>query len=565
VVHAAVVICAAIFALGFARLRYCAGLIVGSNDGHQFSLRLNPGLCLCADPAPPTVQSRSHNTIFASWPFVSFCGIAPPAYVDSVQYILEIAQGVEYKPGYLSRFISDVCAVDYRTVCAGPNIGSTTIQGLLPSRWYHLRLSIEYLGQRFVSESTAIHTPTWVPSAPGMPRVNVLPVLSSFDLQSDVPVRMDMIICWNPSSANGLNITRYQCHIQKFNALGYVIQSSEAVHRREKQHRNRTYYQSPERDPRANQWTQSPGRSMMQIHNSIVHGDRSPPRGRTAHAQSSRAASHSPDRLPELSDAFAQSGSLVTSPEERRFKWEIAFDNILTSFKCPSPSADQAEWHIRVRARNANGWSDFSPVLKMNGLTHPSLFASPPPANCYGTCYYTEHASSQYLDGNAAEQFRSSDRSIQHGAATAPLLDDINVRNELFLHARAPPKSKKASPKSKSNRSPKSPKSPKTPNSLRREESEIRAKQLAESMMTTATNSAKSNLGSNSESIKAGPPKLHVLHFKQGNTWEHPSLEPSMEFSSSLPTHGSTKKSESLPSLGAHARAGSNRALFSKN
>lgn len=541
------------------------------------------------------MQSRSHNTIAASWPFVSFCGISPPAYIDSVQYILEIAQGVEYKPGYLSRFISDVCAVDYRTVCAGPNIGSTTIQGLLPARWYHLRLSIEYLGQRFVSESQAIHTPTWVPSAPGMPRVNVLPVLSSFDLKSDVPVRLDMAICWNPSSPHGQPITQYQCHIQKFNALGYVVQSCGAAARKEKHNRLRTFYQAPERDPRANQWTQSPGRSAVQIHNSIVLADRSPTRGRTAQARTaSRTSSHSnahsqsPERLlPDVNghmhDSSFATHSAATTPEERRFKWEIVYDNILTNVKCTSPEADHAEWHIRVRAKNGNGWSDFSPVLKMNGLSHPSLFTLPPPVNAFGTCYYTEHASGQYLDGNAAEQFRHSNDPQQHphpqglGPESGMLRSDgINVRNELFLHPRSV--AAKSSPK----------RTAKTPNTLKREDNEARAKQLMDSMGGGTGSGKMGSLGSSGlsgksgDSIKQAPAKLHVLHFKEGNAWEntHSSSLGSLgsfsaaavdtptstqnEFSSTLPTMSMKKSDSLLPSLGASARMGSSKALFSK-
>lgn len=531
------------------------------------------------------MQTKSHNTIFASWPFVSFCGIAPPAYVDSVQYVLEIAQGVEFKPGYLSRFISDVCAVDYRVVCAGPNIGSTTIQGLLPSRWYHLRLSVEYLGQRFVSESQAIHTPTWVPSTPGVPRVNVLPVLSSFDLNSEVPVRMDMIIAWNPSSPNGLKITRYQCHIQKFNAQGLVIQSAESQHRRERHQRNKTYYQSPERDPRANQWTQSPGRSMVQVHNSIVHGDRSPVRGRTAQARAQRALQgsargpFSPDRLPDVNDSFAQTSSLVTSPEERRFKWEIAYDNILTNFKCASPDPDHAEWHIRVRTRNASGWSEFSPVFKMNGISHPSLFSVAPPPVCYGALYFAENPTSHYLDGTAGDQYRSLERTASQTSELGYFDGGVNVRNELFLHPRAPEPTK--SPKKKKART------PKTPNTLKREESEHRAKQLADSMMTTTAGSSSNNNSAKgsfrqtapAEGAKTGPPVLHVLHFKQDNEWEKrdrnsplagghhaPETSHAHEFSSSLPARSSTKKSESLPSLGGSARfSSSNKALFSRS
>jgi hypothetical protein len=525
------------------------------------------------------VQARSHNTLSASWPFVSFCGIAPPAYIDSVQYILEIAQGVEYRPGYFTRFISDVCAVDYRTVCAGPNINSTTIQGLVPSRWYHLRLSIEYLGQRFVSESQSIHTPTWVPSPPGMPRVTVLPVLSSFDLQNDVPVRLEMMISWNPSSACGQNITTYQCQIQKFNEHGHVVQGYDAVLKKEKRSRNRVYYQSPERDPRDNQWTKSPGRNQLQIHNSIVLAERSPTRGRTSQARrGGQSQEDSPDKLPGLVDSFAQSGQ--STIQERRFKWEIIFENILTNVKCGSPEPEHAEWHIRARARNANGWSDFSPILKINGLTHPSLFVLPPPMYAYGTSYYSEHASSQYLDGTENEEFNI--HSVRSAAELQPETgylanDGINVRNELFLNHRS--KAEKIGTAHKV----KAPSSKVVKGESRKEGSrknhnhmDAPRPQRVRSESFNPNGGSGKNAGSgNSAKEQAhashasqAPQKLHVLHFKQGNDWGNPDhVDPAaaVEVLSHVASNISQKKSESLPHLGTHGRNNSHRALFSNH
>ena len=530
------------------------------------------------------MQSRSHNTISASWPFVSFCGITPPAYIDSVQYVLEIAQGVEYKPGYFTRFISDVCAVDYRTVCHGANINSTTIHGLLPARWYHLRLSIEYLGQRFVSESQSIHTPTWVPSAPTLPRATVVSVLSSFDLQNDSPVRLEVMLSWNPSIPNGQDVTTYQCHIQKFNQQGYVVQSSEALLKKEKHNRHRVFYQSPDRDPHANQWTQSPGRSALQVHNSIVLGNRSPTRGRNSQ-QNSHTSSHSPGRLPELNDSSSSlllRPSSPTSPEERRFKWEIVYDNILTNVKCASPEVDHAEWHIRVRSRNSNGWSDFSPILKMNGQTHPSLFALPPPVNAYGTCYYTEHASAQYLDGTELEQFRQAPVKERPVAEFVPeASDSIKIRNGLVMHRGAAPQAR--TPKDKKR---------KTRQKQQALDLEARQKQLVDSLNISSNNiNGSSNKGTHGggggstkdngklQSPQQQPAKLHVLHFKEGNNWDSATSLggssgkiPSDKYeppagnllSSSNQSH---KKSESLPSLNVSMKAsgGSQRALFNKN
>lgn len=519
--------------------------------------------------------ARSHNTVNVTWPFVSFCGILPPASIDSVQYILEIAEGVDYKPGYFTRFISDVCAVDYKVVCAGINLNSTTINGLLPARWYHLRLSVEYLGQRYQSESQSIHTSTWVPSAPGMPRVNVVPIRSSFDLQNDIPVRLELMITWNPASSNGCSISAYQCQIQRFDENGQVIQSLEALYKKEQRAHGKVRYESPERDPKANQWTQSPGRSSLQIHNSIVLGERSPTRGRSRGKPGSPASGrrdHSPDRLPQVSaDSLAQSSSITTSG--RRFKWEILYENILASVKVDSPSADQAEWHIRVRARNSEGWSDFSPIFKMNGLTHPSLFSRPPPMYAYGTAYYSEHASTQYLDGTEGEEFFTSPaRTTQSSRsaakeATPATPTSTSVRNELFLNrngvadarpttfrSQKPPKPSAASAKMKSlGFSEKSEQGQGQGQNIRmdsRFDSMKSTGSFSDPVPTTASATA---------SVGAPSQKLHVLHFKEGNNWDTaPSLASLGSFDSTPEAPSSSKKrNDSLPAI--NTRQGSLR------
>jgi hypothetical protein len=387
---------------------------------------LQRDICWLTDPAPPYASARSHNSISVSWPFVSFCGIAPPISIETVQYILEIAEGVEHKPGYFTQFVSDV-AVDYKLVCAGPNIDSTTINGLRPARWYHLRLSIEYLGSRFTSDTQSIYTSKWSPSQPSIPRVQIIPVASSFDLQNDRPSRLDMLISWYSANHNGAKITSYQLQVQRFDSEGCVIESMEAKLKSAKKlaaSRDKQNFESPDRDKRTNQWTQSHGRSALQIHNSLVLGKRSPSRNRSNECdspgspnlrehqnQNRRSSSHgrklssSQGSLPPLNDS-------LTSPE-RRFKWEIVYDSLLASVKCGSPSGDQSEWHLRVRARNSEGWSDFGPVLKINAQTHPSLFSLAPPVHAYGTYYYMERGVQNFLTGNEAEAYKQ-DLASQH-------------------------------------------------------------------------------------------------------------------------------------------------------
>ena len=508
------------------------------------NLRMFP-LILYVDPAPPEVSARSHNTVSVAWPFVCFCGINPPAQIDSVQYILELSEGVDYKPGYFTRFISDVCAVDYRPVCSGTNINSTTVSGLLPAKWYHLRLSIEYLGQRFQSESQSIHTSTWVPAPTAVPRVHILPVRSSFDLRSEAPVRLEMQVSWNPSSPNGCKVLKYQCQVQRFDANGQVIEGVESIVKKEKKSKRKVPLTTPDVDPVANQWTQSPGRSALQIHNSLVLADRSPTRSRSRRGDKPGSPTtrdsrdFSPNRLPQLSDgSMLHSSASLTSTQGRRFKWEILFENILTNVRTASPTAEEAEWHLRVRAKNAEGWSDFSPVLKINKLSHPSLFVSPPPQFCYGTQYYSEHASSQYLDGTERSEFLASTPKA-HVPAPDLLSDSqygSSVKNDLFLSHHAHHSIKRA---------PESEKAPSRAVAVNRNKSERTERRLEPLLISPHGGGSVGSFGDN----QPAPQRMHVLNFKEGNNWDAPSGSSVASVEFSQEAQNLSPKKGALPSL----------------
>jgi len=519
-------------------------------------------LNLTTDPAPPEISARSHNTVSVTWPFVCFCGINPPALIDSVQYILEISEGVDYKPGYFTRFISDVCAVDYRPVCSGVNINSTTVSGLLPARWYHIRLCIEYLGQRFQSESLSIHTSTWVPSASTMPRVHILPVRSSFDLKSEAPVRLEMQVSWNPASANGCKVIKYQCQIQRFDAEGNVIEGAEAQVKRERLKR-KPQLTSPDRDPSTNQWTASPGRNALQVHNSLVLGNRSPKsQGRTRRSRlgSPTTRDQSPNRLPQLSEnSLQQSSSSIYTAQGRRFKWEILFENILTNVRTASPAQDEAEWHIRVRAKNAEGWSDFSPVLKINKLSHPSLFVPPPPMYCYGTCYFTEHGGDAYLNGNERIEFLASTPKTH---APAPEHHDTNsVNNELFLNHHLHNASLKRADTSEKPSPSRAQTQGQIPGQGQGQQTRSKLERGANNGSARLLEPMSMNLTINTQDSYSAPPRertQHVLNFKEGNNWDAPTGAGSQVTENTGDAHSiSPKKKDSLPSL--TTKSGSNK------
>ena len=57
-----------------------------------------------------------------------------------------------------------------------------------------------------------------------------------------------------------------------------------------------------------------------------------------------------------------------------RAKWNNVYCNINREVVLSGPALDVDEWKLRVRAKNSEGWGEFSSVLVINRQTHPSLF-----------------------------------------------------------------------------------------------------------------------------------------------------------------------------------------------
>lgn len=341
-------------------------------------------ICWLTDPLPPQAAVKPDSSIFFSWPTVNFCGVSPTIVKGSIQYTLEIAEGIDFRPGYFSSFMSDAAAIDYNVMFTSSTMNCILINGLKPAKWYHARLIIDYLGVKVVSETQSVHTSKAKPGPPSIPRIGIIPIRNSFDIRSDVPARLDLLISWHEGSPNGSNVSKYQLQIQRFNSNGDVIQSAEELRSREAKILKKlkeVEYELPVKATKSNQWIASSGRSLQQLHNSIAIAERSPERCR------------SPDFLERKSRNFSSRQSYSDTlgggdDGDRRFKWEILSEGAICSTKKHSPGSDEAEWHLRVRALNGEGWSAFSEVLLINAITHPSLFVIPPPAVAKGSSYY---------------------------------------------------------------------------------------------------------------------------------------------------------------------------------
>ncbi len=342
-----------------------------------------------SDPLPPEVTDRTHNSFFVSWLPAKFCGIVPPQSLDTVTYTLEVAEGVEYKQNFATKYMSDLTATNYRKVCSGSNIFSARINDLKPACWYHFRLVVEYMGRqlRVMSETRSAHTLCSVPSVPGSPNIYVIPVPSSFDLLSDAPARLEVLICWSPSVGNGHPISKYQVQLCRIDVHGNYILSEETQKRKKQRstllHSDAVMNSLLKGNRSANQWVKSPGKSVVQIQNSLNTRSKSAQSKRLPGSSSPVPGAASPLHhddsfvsFPALSESSKLEGggsSLSTA-----LKWSVVYENLNRSVKLPSPGKQETEWHVRVRAKNSLGWSAYTETLRVGSYTHPTLFRGVP-------------------------------------------------------------------------------------------------------------------------------------------------------------------------------------------
>lgn len=258
----------------------------------------------------PILVDRQSDSLTLQWQPVSFCG-APPTSTNhySVHYVLEAAEGQEWRSGMSSRFVSDLSIISaareegveanpngepYRLMCCGPCLTRVQVTDLKPATWFHWRLAIEYSGVRVVSDPRPYPTTRAVPSVVSKPRVHVIP--GGQRLMSNNGLSEPKIhLTWVPPASNGSIIEKY--HVQ--------------VKETEKKAKPKTIATRSQRGE----------------------------------------------------------GVLVQS------KWQTVYCNRHHEVILDAPRAEVVvEWQIRVRAKNADGWSRFSSVRVINKHTHPSLF-----------------------------------------------------------------------------------------------------------------------------------------------------------------------------------------------
>lgn len=348
-------------------------------------------ICWLTDPQAPTIKDIKHNCFNIQCAPVQFCGVENPTTTDAITYTLEMAEGVPWKNGFTSQYMNDLTASNYKQIYRGNVVSVVQVHDLKSSNWYHTRLVVEYLGIIVISETRTVHTVSGKPSPPSLPRLYIQPVPSSFDLQNPVPSRLDVIIKWGASQPHGSKITTYQVQIKRLDTNGNAEAAAKARNPIANPSNGQTYITKLTKENKSyNQWIGAKGRNLdtNRFELFLKNVPKStqekflPSISQTGPGPGpipGQSPSNSPKNTSLVSASYGLNGELggtgTFSNDKPASEWSIIYNNLHRKVKINAPEmSSEGEWSIRVRAKNAEGWSGFSPLLVVNGLTHPSLF-----------------------------------------------------------------------------------------------------------------------------------------------------------------------------------------------
>ena len=180
-------------------------------EANQKVLDTRREICFLTDPVAPVLQSRTPTSISLEWLSPMFCGMSSSTFEGKFTFILEAAEGIEWKPGMVRHFIMESSDVEYKTLCRGNSLTAAKVQGLKPATWYHFRLCIEYMGKYVYSESRSIPTSKCIPDRPNKPRIRPE---KRADKSNKLTVSKVKVV-WSVPRCNGAPIERYQVQLQE--------------------------------------------------------------------------------------------------------------------------------------------------------------------------------------------------------------------------------------------------------------------------------------------------------------------------------------------------------------
>lgn len=153
------------------------------------------------------------------------CGIADDAASERIvgkgsnlEYILSVCQGADFHKSKTSKYAGDSSNIDaenFSEVYRGPFRKEVTIEGLRPSTWYHLRLSINSPGLAVHSATVSAFTMGAVPDKVAPPRATVIERSKYYEVAEELNPKgfdysQDRIrLVWSDPNVNGAPIIKY--------------------------------------------------------------------------------------------------------------------------------------------------------------------------------------------------------------------------------------------------------------------------------------------------------------------------------------------------------------------
>ena len=190
-----------------------------------------------------------------------------------------------------------------------------------------------YTGNIFRSPSISISTPASPPAQPSIPRIYATPAKGLDASETMVLIR------WNCGNDNGMKIDRYQVQIQQMDSAGAILPG----------------------DPIRSKMGLAATRSTILPDDIFLIPSKNSTRVRPK-SPDSKLEEEPPNLLAVNQDILSY------------HNWKIVYNNGDTKCYVEKPPIGVMEWIVRVRARNAAGWSEFSDTLVVNARTMPSFF-----------------------------------------------------------------------------------------------------------------------------------------------------------------------------------------------
>jgi hypothetical protein len=348
--------------------------------------------CWLTDPLPPTAETRSNTSLSLKWDSIRFCGVDVSVVSDSITYILEGCEGQEWKGGIASKFVTDLSASDYKLIAKGSNLNKILLEDLKPARWYHFRLTIQYLTTTVTSTMKSYATICSPPNQPNQPYIYL--IMNANNMFENKGRRDPQVrLTWNEPSPNGSSIKKYHVQVIEFFQFNQSESSGNGNSNINGNNRNLFPIFSPESEnelPLVDGGDGDGGGGGDQLKGQILYTN--------------------------------SSGQVFVGQ-----KWRTVYCNLVRSTLLDSPKSEGCKaWGIRIRALNSSGWSPYSETVYLDHQTHAQLFSV---ANTNSTTSSTSANNSKLPP--LQKQHISTTATTTSGARSAPRLN----QSQSFPHS----------------------------------------------------------------------------------------------------------------------------------